>query len=64
MNETEQLLRRLERIGHLRATAAHAAVLDELRAFVPEVEAWARTSAGGRVEAPAEKLREEVGGMR
>lgn len=64
MNETERVLRRLERIEELRVTAAPAAVLDELRALVPEAEAWARSEGDARAQAAADKLRQEAEGMR
>jgi hypothetical protein len=64
MNELEHVLRRLERIENLRATAAPGAVLDELRALVPEAEALARGAGSAGPESSAQKLREEVEGMR
>jgi len=64
MNETERVLRRLERIDELRVTAAPTVLLDELRALVPEAEAWARSEGDARARAAAEKLRREAEGMR
>jgi hypothetical protein len=63
MDETNALLRRLERIERLRATAAPATLLGELRLLVPEAEAWARAEGDGRAHAAARKLREEAEGM-
>jgi hypothetical protein len=64
MDDTDRVLRRLARIERLRATAAPATLLDELRALVPEAEAWARAEGDGRARAAANKLREEAEGMR
>jgi hypothetical protein len=64
MDDTERVLRRLARIERLRATAAPAAVLEELRALVPEAEAWARAEGDARARAAVQKLREEAEGMR
>ncbi|HEX3806276.1 MAG TPA: hypothetical protein VHV52_05785 [Gaiellaceae bacterium] len=64
MDDTDRVLRRLARIERLRATAAPATLLDELRALVPEAEAWARAEGDGRARAAAKKLREEAEGMR
>jgi hypothetical protein len=64
MDDTDRVLRRLARIERLRATAAPATLLDELRALVPEAEAWARAEGDGRARAAAQKLREEAEGMR
>jgi len=64
MDDTDRVLRRLARIERLRATAAPAVLLDELRALVPEAEAWARAEGDGRARAAIKKLREEAGGMR
>ncbi len=64
MDETDRVLRRLERIERLRVTAAPALLLDELRALVPEAEAWARTEGDSRARAAADKLRREAEGMR
>jgi hypothetical protein len=56
MDDTDRVLRRLARIERLRATAAPAALLDELRALVPEAEAWARAEGDGRARAAAQDL--------
>jgi hypothetical protein len=64
MDETDAVLRRLERIDRLRGAAQPAAVLDELRLLVPEAEAWARAEGDARARDAAQKLREEAEGMR
>ena len=64
MDETDAVLRRIQRIERIRATAAPAAVLDELRQLVPEAEAWVRAEGDARARAAVEKLREEAEGMR
>jgi hypothetical protein len=68
MDDSERVLRRLERIEELRATAPAATLLDELRLLLPEAEAWARAEGDARARAAvrhtAEKLREEAEGMR
>jgi hypothetical protein len=64
MDYTTRVLRRLERIETLRASAPPAALLEELRALVPEAEAWARGEGDARARAAAQKLREEAEGMR
>ena len=61
---TESVLARLERIEELRAGGPPGALLAELRALVPEAEAWARAEGDGRARTAATKLREEAGGMR
>jgi len=38
-------------------------LLDELRALVPEAEAWARAEGDARANTAATKLREEAEGM-
>ncbi|MGN6799648.1 MAG: hypothetical protein ACTHKS_16020 [Gaiellaceae bacterium] len=63
MDETDAVLRRLERIERLRRVAQPAAVLDELRLLVPEAEAWARVEGDARARAALQKLREESEGM-
>jgi hypothetical protein len=60
---TESVLTRLERIEELRATGQPGALLAELRALVPEAEAWARAEGDGRARTAATKLREEAEGM-
>ena len=62
MDETDAVLRRLQRIERLRG-AQPAAVLDELRLLVPEAEAWARAEGDARAYAAVQKLREESEGM-
>ena len=70
MDETERVLRRLRRIdelregAELREEAPASALLEELRALVPEAEAWARTEGDARARVAATKLREEAEGMR
>jgi len=65
VDDTDRVLLRLERIERLRGTAAPAAtLLDELRALVPEAEAWARAEGDARARDASQKLREEVEGMR
>ena len=63
MDETDAILRRLERIERLRRAAQPAAVLDELRLLVPEAEAWARVEGDARARAAVQKLRKEGEGM-
>jgi hypothetical protein len=60
---TEQLLARLERIEVLRSSGPPAELMAELRALVPEAEAWARAEGDGRARTAATKLREEAEGM-
>jgi hypothetical protein len=64
MDETDAVLHRLRRIEQLRATAAPAALLGELRLLVPEAEAWARAEGDARARAAVQKLRVEAEGMR
>ncbi len=64
MDDTDRVLLRLARIERLRATAAPSALLDELRALVPEAEAWARAEGDARAKDAVQKLREEAEGMR
>lgn len=61
--EAAGVLARLERIEALRAGGSAAELLDELRALVPEAEAWARAEGDARARAAASKLREEAEGM-
>ena len=76
MDEAARVLARLtriderieERIEELRVTGARGGdlgprVLAELRALVPEAEAWARTEGDARARSAATKLREEAEGM-
>lgn len=63
MDETDAVLRRLQRIERLRSGTQPSAVLDELRLLVPEAEAWARVEGDARARAAVQKLREESEGM-
>jgi hypothetical protein len=68
MDEAARVLARLTRIEELRATGAPRGdlgprLLDELRALVPEAEAWARAEGDARARSAATKLREEAEGM-
>jgi len=60
---TESLLARLERIEELKAGGPPGVLLAELRALVPEAEAWARAEGDGRARTAATKLRAEAEGM-
>ncbi len=60
---TAGVLARLERIEALRAGGPASELLGELRALVPEAEAWARAEGDARARAAASKLREEAEGM-
>jgi len=64
MDETNRVLARLRRIEELREEASASVLLDELRALVPEAEAWARAEGDARARVAATKLREEAEGMR
>ena len=73
MDDTERVLGRLRRIEALRGAADAGApsrgddaraLLAELRALVPEAEAWARAEGDARARQAAAKLREEAEGMR
>ena len=57
------VLARLERIEALRAGGPVNELLGELRALVPEAEAWARAEGDARARSAASKLREEAEGM-
>jgi hypothetical protein len=61
---TDQVVNRLRRIDELRTDGATSDLLAELRALVPEAEAWARAEGDARARAAAAKLREEAEGMR
>ena len=63
---TERVLERLRRIEILRAGGgdSHEEVLVELRALVPEAEAWVRAEGDDRARVAVAKLREEAEGMR
>lgn len=58
------VMARLARIEELRAGGPADALLVELRALLPEAEAWARTEGDARARAAVSKLREEAEGMR
>jgi hypothetical protein len=72
MDDTERVLTRLRRIEGLRGGpggdaedgSGARALLAELRALVPEAEAWARAEGDARARKAAAKLREEAEGMR
>jgi len=73
MDDAERVLTRLERIEAIRGrTAAGGSagaaplgdILAELRALVPEAEAWARSEGDARAKAATVKLRAEAEGMR
>lgn len=59
----DRVLARLERIEELRAGGPAGALLAELRALVPEAEAWARAEGDDRARTAATKLRKEAEGM-
>ncbi len=63
MDDTERVLARLARIEELRGGGAEPQLLDELRALIPEAEAWARSEGDARARNAAQKLREEAEGM-
>ena len=68
MDEAARVLARLTRIEELRVTGALGSdfepqLLAELRALVPEAEAWARAEGDARARSAATKLREEAEGM-
>ncbi len=64
MDESGRILSRLRRIDALKADGAPGELLAELRALVPEAEAWARAEGDARARAAAERLREEAEAMR
>jgi hypothetical protein len=57
---TAGVLARLERIEALRTAGPASELLGELRALVPEAEAWARAEGDARARAAAAKLRAET----
>ena len=59
----DRVLTQLERIEELRADRPPSELMAELRALVPEAEAWARAEGDGRARTAATKLREEAEGM-
>jgi hypothetical protein len=64
MHDADRILTRLRRIDALGKGVAPAVLLAELRALVPEAEAWSRGEGDARAVAAAAKLREQTGGMR
>ena len=64
MDESGRILARLRRIDALKADGAPGELLSELRALVPEAEAWARAEGDARARAAAERLREGAEAMR
>jgi hypothetical protein len=63
VDESERVLARLRRIDELREAGGGTGLLAELRALVPEAEAWARAEGDARARAAVSKLREEAEGM-
>jgi hypothetical protein len=72
MDDTDRVLARLRRIEALQAdvpgdgavaASRRPELLAELRALVPEAEAWARLEGDARARSAAAKLREEAEGM-
>ena len=65
MDDAGRLLERLRRIEALSGDGGGRsdALLSELRALVPEAEAWARIEGDTRAVAAVSKLREEAEGM-
>jgi hypothetical protein len=63
MDETDRVIARLARIEELRGGGAEGELLVELRALVPEAEAWARSEGDARARSAASKLRKEAEGM-
>jgi hypothetical protein len=63
VDETDRILARLARIEELRQGGGGPGLLEELRALVPEAEAWARTEGDARARTAASKLRKEAEGM-
>lgn len=61
MDESEAVLRRLERIEELDRSGAPAAdLVEELRGLVAEAEAWSRREGGDAGERAVESLRAAV----
>jgi len=68
MDEAAHVLARLERIDELRVLGVRDGgpapeLLAELRALVPEAEAWARAEGDARAREAAQKLAREAEGM-
>jgi hypothetical protein len=63
MEEADRVLARLARIDELRASGGGPDLIVELRALVPEAEAWARVEGDARARTAATKLRQEAEGM-
>ncbi|HEV8103807.1 MAG TPA: hypothetical protein VGP69_08740 [Gaiellaceae bacterium] len=65
MDDAARLLERLRRIEGLTLDGAGrpGELLTELRALVPEAEAWARVEGDTRAVAAVSKLRKEAEGM-
>jgi hypothetical protein len=63
MDEADRIIARLARIDELRADGGGPDLLTELRALVPEAEAWARAEGDARARTAASKLRREAEGM-
>ena len=61
---SEVVVTRLRRIDELRAGGSTRDLLNELRALVPEAEAWAQAEGDARAQAAAAKLRAGAEGMR
>jgi hypothetical protein len=66
MDDAGRLLERLRRIEALtdEGRGRSGELLAELRALVPEAEAWVRVEGDKRAVAAVSKLREEAEGMR
>jgi len=56
MDEADRVLARLARIDELRGDGGGPDLLDELRALVPEAEAWARAEGDARAQTAAANL--------
>ena len=54
MDDTDRVLARLARIERLRGSGPE--LLDELRALIPEAEAWARAEGDARAREAAQRL--------